>query len=55
MQYDTDVVQEDETEERTDKGHDDNASEIPKRQHVGAGLDGLDASFDRKTCTHKIK
>ena len=41
VQEKTDIVQEDETEERTDTGHYNNASKITKRQHRGAGLDRL--------------
>ena len=54
VQEDTEVVQKYETEEKTDEGRDDNASERPKRQHVGVSLEIINIPFNRKTYTHKI-
>ena len=54
VQEETEVFKEDVTEEHTDEGYDENASEIPNIKCIGAGIERLEMQFDGKTYTHKI-
>ena len=42
MQEETEVFKEDVTEEHTDEGYDENASEIPNIKCIGAGIERLE-------------